>query len=122
MIRRSIGDPYVTIHSSMNPEYKCLFNDGNLILYFDTSHKLKSIQYEINHSNITRLYIQEDAVSSHIDRIKDWFMDHDPSMECMKMSFYSKRMNTRVYSKMNDTRGYLIHILEMNPIPGGFKL
>lgn len=122
MIRRSIGDPYVTIHTGMNPEYKCLFNDGNLILYFNQEHRLTSIQYEINHSNITRLYMKDDAVSSHIDRIRDWFMDHDTSIEYTKESLYSKRTNTKVYSKYDRRKGYVLHIMELKPIPGGFKL
>lgn len=122
MIRRSIGDPYVTIHSSMEPEYKCLFNDGNLILYFNRDHRLTSMRYEINHSNFTRLYMKNDAVSSHIDRIRDWFIDHDSSIEYTKESLYSKKTNTKVYSKYNRRKGYVLHIMELKPIPGGIKL
>lgn len=122
MIRRSIGDPYVTIRSNMTPGYKCLFNDGNLILYFNSKRQLISIEYEINHSNITRLYIKNDAVSSHIDRIRDWFIDHDTSIEYTDQSIISKGTNTRVFSKYNRRKGYVLHIMELKPIPGGIKL
>lgn len=66
--------------------------------------------------------MKNDAVSSHIDRIRDWFIDHDSSIEYTKESLYSKRTNTKVYSKFDRRKGYVLHIMELRPIPGGIKL